>query len=274
MAQVLTKSGRYATVETVAEWRKFAVWMAVLVLSIAVLQSWAWIITWAGKHAPGWVNGISLVLLAIGTWRLWARRRLPAETASRQDPAAMKSLRDEEAVAIQLNGFPDSFRLIHGFQSAHGSFDHVVIGPTGVFLLETKTWRGTVTADRAGELLCNGKPLERPEIREFQARVIETRTRLHAELGDLEPYLQGVFVFTAAQVEAPLGTTRTIHCLRDEHLWPYMGRVRRGYQLEPDQIERIALAFLGLARRGRRSDSHSCEPNEEIPLARSAVLPG
>lgn len=248
--------------------------MAAMVVLIALLQGWALVNTLAGKHTAGWINGATLLLLAVGTFRVWKRCGAQPAPRDHREVVCMKTLREEEAVAIQLNAFPDSFRLIHGFQTAHGSVDHVVVGPSGVFLLETKTWRGKVTADRSGELLCNDKELERPEVREFVGRIMELRSRLHAELGDLDPYLQGVFVFTAAQVEAPLGTTRTIHCLRDEHLWPYMARVRRGHQLEPDQVERIALAFLRIARCNQHPNLTRSEPSGEVGLTRSAVLPG
>jgi nuclease-like protein len=65
----------------------------------------------------------------------------------------------EEAVADALAGLPSSYWVLHGITTGHGDVDHVVIGPTGVFALETKAWQGKFYRSR-GQLYCNGKPAE------------------------------------------------------------------------------------------------------------------
>jgi hypothetical protein len=65
----------------------------------------------------------------------------------------------EEAVADVLAGLPSSYWVLHGVSTGHGDVDHVVIGPTGVFALETKAWQGKFYR-RRGQLYCNGKPAE------------------------------------------------------------------------------------------------------------------
>jgi hypothetical protein len=65
----------------------------------------------------------------------------------------------EEAVADALAVLPSSYWVLHGVPTGHGDVDHVVIGPTGVFALETKAWRGSFYRKR-GQLHCNGKPAE------------------------------------------------------------------------------------------------------------------
>lgn len=246
MAQVLTKSGRYATVETIRRGRGAVTYTAALVGVMGIMQAWGLARSLLGHSGTGWVNAATLALLAGCAWVAW-RHTTRSPQAVRQTCAAVPSLKEGRTVAGQLAAFPDSFRLIHGYSCDSGAFDHVVIGPSGVFLLETKNWRGTVSADGAGELLWDGKELEEPEVRHFMARVMETRTRLRVLIPDLDPYLQAVFVFTAARLEAPLGTTRTVHCIRDEQLWPYLSKLKQGEALRATEIERIADAFLNLA---------------------------
>ena len=65
----------------------------------------------------------------------------------------------EEAVADALAALPSSYWVLHGVSTGHGDVDHVVIGPTGVFALETKAWQGSFYR-RRGELYCNGKTAE------------------------------------------------------------------------------------------------------------------
>jgi hypothetical protein len=40
-----------------------------------------------------------------------------------------------------------TWRVLHDLDSAHGNFDHVVVGPPGVFVIDSKNWNGEVTID-------------------------------------------------------------------------------------------------------------------------------
>jgi hypothetical protein len=76
------------------------------------------------------------------------------------DPERLRrGISGEEAVADALAGLPSSYWVLHGVSTGHGDVDHVVIGPTGVFALETKAWQGKFYRSR-GQLYCNGKPAE------------------------------------------------------------------------------------------------------------------
>ena len=39
------------------------------------------------------------------------------------------------------------WRIFHDLTASHGNIDHVVVGPGGVFLLDSKRWRGSVTVE-------------------------------------------------------------------------------------------------------------------------------
>ena len=60
----------------------------------------------------------------------------------------LKGAEGEERMARVLALLPSNYAVFHGLRGPSGSggsdFDHVVIGPTGVFLIETKNWTGTV----------------------------------------------------------------------------------------------------------------------------------
>jgi hypothetical protein len=47
-----------------------------------------------------------------------------------------------------LDGLGPDWRVIHDIQDDRGNVDHVVVGPPGVFVVETKHLRGTVRVDR------------------------------------------------------------------------------------------------------------------------------
>lgn len=55
-------------------------------------------------------------------------------------------IRGEDAVTGILQGFDDRYTLLNGVRipGADGDIDHVLVGPKGVFVIETKNYRGFV----------------------------------------------------------------------------------------------------------------------------------
>ncbi len=122
----------------------------------------------------------------------------------------------EIAVASRLQSLPDTFFVIHDLATPSGNLDHVVIGPTGVFAIDAKSWKGVVSADAKGELLRNNQPTDKPLVKRFVGRVMGTKDKLKALAPGMDPYIRAVFVFTSARVEANWGMTGGVHCVRDE----------------------------------------------------------
>jgi hypothetical protein len=127
-------------------------------------------------------------------------------------------------------------------------------------LLDTKNWRGVVSASNQGELLCNGKPTDKPFVRQFVGRIMGIKERVNALAPGLDPYFQAVFVFTSARVDANWGTTKSVHCIRDEQLHDYIVESKRGNKLKKEQVETIAQAFLGLAHMDKDFTAKAKQP--------------
>lgn len=107
-----------------------------------------------------------------------------------------RGIRGEEAVADALAGLPSSYWVLHGVSTGHGDVDHVVIGPTGVFALETKAWQGSFYR-RRGELYCNGKPAEYV-LRQARGAAAQVR-RLLLDAG-IDLWVEAVVVAARASV--------------------------------------------------------------------------
>ena len=79
----------------------------------------------------------------------------------------LKGARGEESVARALALLPGDYHVFHGIAATGGrgrfqggaDLDHVVVGPGGVLVVETKNWSGTLAVED-GRLLCDG---ERPD---------------------------------------------------------------------------------------------------------------
>ncbi len=148
-------------------------------------------------------------------------------------------------VGYILESLPVGYGVIHGLKPKphYGDIDHVVVGPTGVYAIDTKNWRGVVTADGKGELLVNGKPTDKPEVRKLFDRTMFIKDKIKA-LTALGPYVHGVMVFPSARVEARWRSTGHVHCITDEQLYDYIVENKKGKKLTKKDIESISRALL------------------------------
>jgi len=76
-------------------------------------------------------------------------------------------------------------------------------------------------SDEKGELLINVKPTDKPEVKILTGRLMSIKEKIKTLCG-LDPFFQGVLVFPSARVVARWGTTKAIHCIRDEQLYDYI----------------------------------------------------
>jgi hypothetical protein len=142
---------------------------------------------------------------------------------------------------------PDDFYVIHDVATAHGNLDHVVVGPTGVFIVDAKNWRGIVTSDGRRELLLNGRRTDKPQVGPVVNRMLNVRDKVRVLAGGVDPYYDVVLVFTSAWVDAPWGSTGAARCIRDDQLFDYVVATNRRKLLNADEVRQLAQAFLGLA---------------------------
>ena len=117
----------------------------------------------------------------------------------------MKGARGEEWVAHELAFLPASYVVFHGvrmekrgFLARHGDYDHVVVGPSGVFLVETKNWSGRITI-QDGQILCNGLKPDRSPLDQVKTAAAELRQRLGKSLKS-PPAAQPIICFAAGQL--------------------------------------------------------------------------
>jgi hypothetical protein len=85
--------------------------------------------------------------------------------------------RGEERVSGILADLPDRYHVFNDFVAGGTHVDHVVIGPAGVFAVETKFWRGDVTIEE-GYILVDGQLPSRPPLKQ----VLREASLVRAEL--------------------------------------------------------------------------------------------
>jgi len=88
----------------------------------------------------------------------------------------------EREIIPFLKNLPDTYTVICNldFADSYGDIDHLVIGPTGIFSIDVKNWKGTVAADGAGELLLE-RFLDGIKISNFDAESARVTTEENAD---------------------------------------------------------------------------------------------
>lgn len=189
-------------------------------------------------------SGVVLAAAAIGTG-IYSIKKIDAFERVRR--LMRKGADGETRVGQILGNFPDSFSILNGLVTPFGDLDHIVVGPTGVFVVDTKNWRGVVSSDGNGELLLNGKPTDKTMIKPIVARTMDVKDRVQALCGFEPPYFQVVLAFTSAWVDARWGTTGKALCVPDDSLHELIVENRNGAKLNGHQVDAIARAFEALA---------------------------
>ena len=120
-----------------------------------------------------------LALVAAGFFA-WTARLCPQRV-----DAFFKGARGEERAAFALENLPEGFCVFNGLARKKGvglirdDMDHVVVGRTGVFVVETKNWDGEVVCDH-GRIWADGRLPTRDPL----AQVLKARDELEAALAE------------------------------------------------------------------------------------------
>ena len=104
----------------------------------------------------------------------------------------------ELTIGRQLERLGTEYELIHDLQTGRGNIDHICVGPTGVFAIETNAHSGTISY--TDKLLINGQPPEKDFIKQVQAETYYLRDLLRQKLGR-EYSIIGILEFPHAKID-------------------------------------------------------------------------
>ena len=136
-----------------------------------------------------------------------------------------KGARGEERVAGILKELPDTYHVFNDFAVGRRHVDHVVVGPGGVFSIETKSWRGKVTVED-DHILLDGQLPDRPPLTQALKEAALVRKAL-ADVGwsgmvtpvltfatdcfeSHRAYMKGAVVINANELKSSFGSSRVV----------------------------------------------------------------
>ena len=141
----------------------------------------------------------------------------------------------------------DEYLLLNDLylRNGGGDIDHVVLGPNGVFVLETKNWSGDVT--------CNGDEWQRGGKHSFKTSPslqvkrntskVKHIVRSSPVLGSLEVMVEGILVFTNNHATLHL-TNPTVLILKLPQLPNHITTYRSPSNYSSQQLEAIGKEIL------------------------------
>jgi hypothetical protein len=142
MAKILGESGRYVSDEAIRQRRRILVTVCLVIALLGLIEG----IILSSYIPLGWLAGWGktaiLFVALIGIWVIdkWGNEKLTV--IEKKQDNMRRGAAGEIQVGHLLTNLPDEFCVINDLSTPNGNIDHVVVGPTGVFVLDTKAWRG------------------------------------------------------------------------------------------------------------------------------------
>ncbi|MGO9445704.1 MAG: nuclease-related domain-containing protein [Thiobacillaceae bacterium] len=224
--------------------------LAVFFVVFAFMEWWRYF--WKQPPHPIVFTIIAVVMIGYAAWRVWKTR--PYVRALKQ------GIEGEKAVGQFLERLrEDGYQVFHDVIGTGFNVDHVLIGPGGVFTVETKTWskpaRGEARIKFNGEqLIIAGREPERDPLVQARAQAGWLKGLLMESTGrkfDVFP----VVVFPGWFIEHSEGSLGTIWALEPKALRAFLGNAPQ--LLEPDEVK---LASFHLSRFIRSHEKERSNP--------------
>jgi FlaA1/EpsC-like NDP-sugar epimerase len=249
MAQVWTKSSKYREEQSVNKAQKSALFCMVVASVCTAFGGFCIALTICTNRFPWAATPFFLgaVVLMYGG-KYYSNKKCAA--FERERMLFRKGAIGEAIIGRVLEELSDDYVVLNDVGTEFGNVNHVVVGPTGVYVIEAKDWKGVVEADGNGDLLLNGKPAKRAAVMKLVSTCATTRQQIKALSGN-EPLIQAVLALTSAHDEVKWGALQNVDCVTEETLNDYIIGNKNRVMLSKEQINSISRAFLALAQTDR-----------------------
>ncbi len=143
--------------------------------------------------------------------------------------------RGEERVSQLLSALSDNYHVFNDFIAGSLHVDHVVLGPAGIFAVETKFWRGKVTIED-GRILIDGRNPSRSPLTQVQREAAAVKNTLMKAgwNGAVTPLL----VFASDSFDSHIAELNGVVVLNSSEITSAFSTKR--VVIAPDELERLA----------------------------------
>jgi hypothetical protein len=161
---------------------------------------------------------------------------------SRQKIRFMRGAQAEALVAWYLKDLSNKWHVFHNLPCAlGGDVDHIVVGPAGIFVISTKSYKGHVVRAANGTVKLNGETLS--DLDQAMKLAMWVKDRLKGVLGKQLPWVQPVLALPFALVEIP-PTDCPVWIVDDTMLLDTLNPENPKCRLSDQRIEQIAVELV------------------------------
>ncbi|WP_203568279.1 nuclease-related domain-containing protein [Aestuariimicrobium ganziense] len=222
----LRRKRRYFALFGLAWWAFFVVSQIIGIIYYAYRPHWS-VIWGAGLIAGAMIMG----------W-LILRDSPPSSIANWQTGAW-----GEERTAKELAKLPKEWTVLHDIDTGRGNIDHLVVGPAGVFVLDTKNWSGTVEVSGSVAFITPWGA-KRPNRWDGSSAVLSLARQTSDRIASVSRIRQWVNAGVVIWSEFPerISGERTPFIAGD-HLVEWL--TSQPTRLQPEHVERVTAAVRG-----------------------------
>ena len=215
--------------------REWWAWTALAILGLAGLLLILYSFTaFTTQRTPSLVS--SAAILATALVFAVAKRSVPR--IARRLYAVRRGRLGERLVTELTGRLSDDYYLINDIVLSYGNLDHVVVGPCGVLVLETKNVHGEI-ACHGDSWTVNGR-----RVKSYSKQVKAGAMALRELLANSRLRLQGEYIEAAVVLTDPLCRVTVsngrIHVLRFSELLPFVATLSKRRRMPRTRADMIA----------------------------------
>jgi len=163
-----------------------------------------------------------------------------------------KGIQGEKSVIEALSHLSDEYYLINDvkFESLRGNIDHIVIGPNGIFVIETKNYSGRIICEGDEWVRCYGFIFPREydigsPSKQVKRNAVRVKEIIESSgiLKDKRVWVEAIVVFTNPDVELEV-INPTVPVLTVDKLCEYIKNKKTSNKFSSEEIKGIAQLIL------------------------------
>jgi len=199
----------------------------------------------AGVIVYAWRGSTSIIWLGVVVGVLFAAHKIKISENRIEESRVEAGQKGEADVIVLLNDALDNTHYIlndfvvkSGGKSAQ--IDHLVVCPKGIFVIETKNWRGHIEGDEKDEFWRQKKEKDQPDVR-ISNPIIQNRRHIEVLSGYLKraginwPDVFGIIVFRSIRTTHYI-TQSSMPVLYPREAAEYMARFNAPRTYREDEI--------------------------------------
>lgn len=218
-------------------------------------------------HLIAWLGGL-IAGVGLALWVI-LRETPPRYVGKRRDGAEGERKTERELRPLERAGW----RVFHDVQTGHGNYDHIAVGPTGVYLVESKNLMGVVSLEEGvPRLTRRHDPGETLSFDRVRPRALSDAARISADIQRLTGRRIWVQAIVAFWSEFPEGLVDDGRCI-----FVQGARLRQCLEERRTQLSRVEIQVIAAGVEGIAVEGHVDGPahaRQEVGPARPPYLLG